>query len=127
MPITVAPQWAIMTASHLDGAFERWRSALLDSLATPGNVMAWQDRRYQFAYQVRQLLVDSGPGIPPVSDHVVYGVYVTGGGLLYVGQTRDARPRTVLSTTRLAAMSAQGRQARDDWTTCRIGTGESAR
>jgi hypothetical protein len=61
--------------------------------ATPGNVMAWQDRRYQFAYQVGQLLVDSGPGIPPVSDHAVYGVYVTGGGLLYVGQTRDARRR----------------------------------
>ncbi len=82
-----------MTASHLDDAFERWRSALLDALATPGNVMAWQDRRYQFAYQVGQLLVDSGPGIPPVSDHVVYGVYVTGGGLLYVGQTSDARRR----------------------------------
>jgi hypothetical protein len=45
-------QWAIMTASHPDDAFERWRNALLDALATPGNVMAWQDRRYQFAYQV---------------------------------------------------------------------------
>lgn len=43
MPITVAPQRAIMTASHLDGAFERWRSAPLDALTTPGNVMAWQD------------------------------------------------------------------------------------
>jgi hypothetical protein len=32
-----------MTASHLDGAFERWRSAPLDALTTPGNVMAWQD------------------------------------------------------------------------------------
>jgi len=83
-----------MTASHLDDAFDRWRNALLDALATPGNVMAWQDRRYQFAYQVGQLLVDSGgPGIPPVSDHAVYGVYVSGGGLVYVGQTGDARRR----------------------------------
>jgi hypothetical protein len=54
MPITVAPQWAIMTASHLDDAFERWRNTLLGALAIPGNVMAWQDRRYQFAYQVGQ-------------------------------------------------------------------------
>jgi hypothetical protein len=83
-----------MTASHLDDAFGRWRNALLDALASPGDVMAWQDRRYQFAYQVGQLLVDSaGPGIPPVSDHAVYGVCVTGGGLLYVGQTTDARRR----------------------------------
>jgi len=83
-----------MTASHPDDAFDRWRNALLDALSTPGNVMAWQDRQYQFAYQVGQFLVDSGgPGIPPVSDHAVYGVYVSGGGLLYVGQTRDARRR----------------------------------
>jgi hypothetical protein len=82
-----------MTAS-LDDAFGRWRNALLDALASPGDVMAWQDRRYQFAYQVGQLLVGSpGPGIPQVSDHAVYGVYVTGGGLLYVGQTSDARRR----------------------------------
>ena len=83
-----------MPASHLDDAFGRWRNALLDVLASPGDVMAWQDRRYQFAYHVGQLLVGSaGPGIPPVSDHAVYGVYVTGGGLLYVGQTGDARRR----------------------------------
>jgi len=83
-----------MTASHLDDAFDRWRNALLDALASPGNVMAWQDRRYQFAYQVGQLLVGSGgPGIDQVSDHAVYGVYVAGGGLLYVGQTSDARRR----------------------------------
>ena len=45
------------------------------------------------AYQVGQLLIDSGPGIPPVSDHAVYGAYATGGGLLYLGQTTDARRR----------------------------------
>jgi hypothetical protein len=38
-----------------DDAFERWRSALLDALKSPENVMAWQDRRYQFAHQIGQL------------------------------------------------------------------------
>jgi hypothetical protein len=57
--------------------------------------MSWPGRTAGTSSPIRsdRLLVDSGPGIPPVSDHAVYGVYVTGAGLLYVGQTRDARRR----------------------------------
>jgi hypothetical protein len=77
-----------------DEAFCRWLVAMRDALAGPERVVAWQDRRYQFAHQVGQLLTGpAGSGAPPVSGHVVYGVRVPGAGLLYVGQTGDARRR----------------------------------
>jgi hypothetical protein len=74
-------------------AFDRWRSALADVLSSPSGVMAWQDRRYSFAHRVGQLLVDTPPDGSPITDYVVYGVYVAGGGLVYVGQTADAKRR----------------------------------
>jgi hypothetical protein len=83
----------IVPASDLDEAFERWRSALVDVLDSPGNVLRWQERRYTLADQVGQLLVSAAPSGTPVTDHVVYGVYVKGGGLLYVGQTENAKRR----------------------------------
>ena len=83
-----------MDTAFSDDVFERWRGALLDALSSPDNVMAWQDRRYRFAHQVGQLLTNPArPDVPPVTGDVLYGVYVTGGGLLYVGQTRDAKRR----------------------------------
>jgi hypothetical protein len=67
---------------------------MLDSLATPERVLAWQDRRYRFAHQVGQFLTSPArPDVPPVTGHVVYGVYVASAGLLYVGQTGDAKRR----------------------------------
>jgi hypothetical protein len=83
----------VTTVSSGD-AFARWRSALLDALGSADGVVAWQDRRYRFAYEVGQVLI--GPGGPdgsPITGAVVYGVYVAGAGLLYVGQTGDARRR----------------------------------
>ncbi len=82
-----------MTAGQLDDAFERWRSALASALGSADNVMAWQDRRYRFAYQVSKLLTGAAPDGPPVTDHVAYGVWVAGAGLIYVGQTEDAKRR----------------------------------
>jgi hypothetical protein len=82
-----------VTASDLDDAFGRWQSALADALNSPANVMAWQDRRYVFAHRLGQLLVGTAPEGPLVTDHAVYGIYVRGGGLLYVGQTKDAKRR----------------------------------
>lgn len=76
-----------------DEAFDRWRTALADALNGPDGVMAWQDRRYSFAYRVGQLLVDVPLGGIPMTDHVLYGVYVAGGQLVYVGQTGKARRR----------------------------------
>jgi hypothetical protein len=55
--------------------------------------MAWQDRRYRFAYQVGQLLVGNPHAGSPITDEVVYGIYVAGGGLVYIGQTGDAKRR----------------------------------
>ena len=77
-----------------DEAFSRWLQAMHDSLASPERVTAWQDRRYRFAHQVGQLLTDPArPVAAPITGHVVYGVWVSGAGLLYVGQTGDARRR----------------------------------
>src|SRR5215470_2068317 len=63
-----------------DEAFGRWRAAMRDALVSPERVLAWQDRRYRFAHQVGEFLTN-------------YGVYVAGAGLLYVGQTGDAKRR----------------------------------
>lgn len=63
---------------------------MLDALASPDRILAWQDRRYRFAYQLGQLLTD---GTVPVTGHAVYGVYLADGVLLYVGQSSDARRR----------------------------------
>jgi hypothetical protein len=83
-----------MIADAADEVFHQWRHAMLTALATPDDVMAWQDRRYRFAHQVgRHLTAPTDPDVPAVADHVVYGVCVTGGGLIYVGQTADARRR----------------------------------
>jgi hypothetical protein len=83
-----------MDISLADEAFARWRAAMLDSVASPELVLAWQDRRYRFAHKVGQLLTKpTRPDAAPVTGHVVYGVYVAGAGLLYVGQTGDARRR----------------------------------
>jgi hypothetical protein len=83
-----------MDPDPADDAFSRWRAAMLDSFASPERVLAWQDRRYLFAHRVGQLLTrPARPVAAPVTGHVVYGVHVAGAGLLYVGQTGDARRR----------------------------------
>lgn len=84
----------LVDPSLAEEAFCRWHAALLDSLGSPDRILAWQDRRYRFAYQLGELLAaPAPPGVAPVIGHVVYGVYVAGAGLLYVGQSGDARRR----------------------------------
>lgn len=83
-----------MLADAADEVFHQWRGAMLAAMATPDDVLAWQDRRYRFAHEIGlHLTMAAGPGVPAVTDHVVYGVCVTGGGLIYVGQTADAKRR----------------------------------
>lgn len=92
--IRVAPEWHVMTANRDDTPFYRWRNALLEALDSPDAIMAWQDHRYQFAHGLGELLAGAAePDIAPVTGHAVYGIYVAGGGLLYVGQTANARRR----------------------------------
>lgn len=95
MPSGCSPELASMSSGSLaEDAFARWRAAMLDALASPDRILAWQDRRYLFAHQVGQLLTAAPPsGGAAVDGHVVYGVYVGDGVLLYVGQTRDAKRR----------------------------------
>jgi hypothetical protein len=89
-----APELTGMDTSPADEALGRWRAAMLDSLASPERVLAWQDRRYRFAHQIGQLLISPArPDAAPVAGHVVYGVCVAGAGLLYVGQTVNAKRR----------------------------------
>jgi hypothetical protein len=83
-----------MTEGHDDSAFHRWRNALLEALDSPEAIMAWQDHRHQFAHELGELLAgDADYDIAPITGHAVYGIYVAGGGLLYVGQTANARRR----------------------------------
>jgi hypothetical protein len=90
----LAPKLTGMSTGPATDTFGRWRAAMLDSLATPDRVLAWQDRRYRFAHQVGQLLTSPvRPDAAPVTGHVVYDVYVASAGLLYVGQTGDAKRR----------------------------------
>jgi hypothetical protein len=55
--------------------------------------MAWQDRRYRFAHQVGELLTSPDGSGAPVTGPALYGVCVTGVGLLYIGQTSEAQRR----------------------------------
>jgi hypothetical protein len=82
-----------VATNDMDAAFDRWRRALADAMGSADNLMAWQDRRYKFAHKVGQLLTSAAPQGSPVTDHVVYGVWVIGAGLIYVGQTEDAKRR----------------------------------
>lgn len=77
----------------MEDAFARWRTAMLDALASPERILTWQDRRYRFAHEIGQFLTEARAGGAPLTGHVVYGVYVAAGILLYVGQTSDAKRR----------------------------------
>jgi hypothetical protein len=76
-----------------DEAFERWRGALLDALGSPAGVMTWQDRRFQFAHQVGGLLAGPADDVGPVTGPALYGVWIAGAGLLYIGQSSEAQRR----------------------------------
>jgi hypothetical protein len=83
-----------MTTDSAAGQFIRWRAAVEDALRSPADVLAWQDRRYQFAHRLGQLLTQPArPGGRPVDGHVLYGVTIAGAGLVYIGQSTDARRR----------------------------------
>lgn len=61
--------------------------------ATPSMLEQWQDRRFKFAYQVGDLLVGDAAKQPSIAGPAIYGVYLAGIGLVYVGQTQEAQRR----------------------------------
>jgi hypothetical protein len=63
-------------------------------MGTLDDLRRWQERRYTFAYMLGiALCSEAAPGIPPVTGHALYGVYIAGPGLIYVGQTGQAERR----------------------------------
>src|SRR6266496_3671992 len=75
-------------------AFAQWEGALRAAMGTLDDLRRWQERRYAFAYMLGiALCSEAAPGIPPVTGHALYGIYIAGAGLIYVGQTRQAERR----------------------------------
>ncbi|MFC0038777.1 hypothetical protein [Actinomadura rayongensis] len=73
--------------------YENWRSAMARLVGSTDDLIRWQDRRYRFAHEIGRLLTEPSGDHPAVDGAVLYGVYVSGVGLAYVGQTGDARRR----------------------------------
>ncbi|WP_328721251.1 hypothetical protein OHT52_18080 [Streptomyces sp. NBC_00247] len=76
-----------------EDAYEAWRSALTTLLGDAPLLASWQERRYRFAHRVGALLTDSSGEGPAMTGPVLYGVFSSGAGLCYVGQTQDAGRR----------------------------------
>ncbi|MFS0696623.1 hypothetical protein [Streptomyces nitrosporeus] len=76
-----------------DEAYRRWRASLATLLADASSLAQWQERRYRFAHRVGALLTEAQGGGPAMAGPVLYGVFTSGAGLCYVGQTQEAERR----------------------------------
>jgi hypothetical protein len=76
-----------------EDAYRTWRSSLTTLLADAALLAQWQERRYRFAHRVAALLTSAGEGGSAVIGPVLYGVFASGAGLCYVGQTQEAERR----------------------------------
>jgi hypothetical protein len=74
-------------------AYGAWHQALRELTSDEQRFASWREQRYAFAYQIGVLLTEAHPPCPAVSGPALYGVYLAGTGLCYVGQTQDARRR----------------------------------
>jgi hypothetical protein len=63
------------------------------TLQHSGQLARWQERRYQFAHRVGVLLTEAYGDSPAVTGPALYGVFASGTGLCYVGQTQEAGRR----------------------------------
>ncbi|MEV7288739.1 hypothetical protein AB0O01_30070 [Streptomyces sp. NPDC093252] len=82
-----------MTADEHEDAYRTWRASLRTLVADAEQLARWQERRFRFAHELGRLLADPYGGAPAMSGPVLYGVFLSGAGLCYVGQTRDAQRR----------------------------------
>ena len=81
-------------AYHLAmSAYDAWHQALRELTSDEQRFASWRERRYAFAYQVGVLLTEAHAPCPAASGPALYGVYLAGTGLCYVGQTQNARRR----------------------------------
>lgn len=76
-----------------EDAFDNWRASLHSLVSDVSRLALWQDRRYRFAHQVGTLLTEPMAGASPTTGPVLYGVFIPGAGLCYVGRTQEAGRR----------------------------------
>ncbi|MEU8979051.1 hypothetical protein [Streptomyces sp. NPDC048309] len=76
-----------------EDAFRAWRSSLTTLLGDASLLARWQERRYQFAHRVGALLTEAHAESSVTVGPVLYGVFASGAGLCYVGQTQEAERR----------------------------------
>jgi hypothetical protein len=82
------------TADRLDAdAYTAWHRALQELTGDPQRFDSWRKQRYAFAHRVGTLLTEAHPPTPAATGPALYGVYLTGIGLCYVGQTQEAKRR----------------------------------
>ncbi|MFF5333459.1 hypothetical protein [Streptomyces sp. NPDC013181] len=77
----------------VDDAYLGWRTSLETLLGDAPSLARWQERRYRFAHRVGALLTEAQGDAAAVAGPVLYGVYLSGVGLSYVGQTQKAGRR----------------------------------
>jgi len=71
-------------------AFDEWREVMRTLLSSRESLSDWQDQRFALAHQIGGLLSGRFGYGEPIDARVLYGVYVAGLGVVYVGQTGDA-------------------------------------
>ncbi|MER8013327.1 hypothetical protein ACIQ7S_10325 [Streptomyces griseoluteus] len=76
-----------------EDAYRAWRSSLTTLLGDASLLERWQDRRYEFAHRVGSLLTEAHADSSITVGPVLYGVFASGAGLCYVGQTQEAERR----------------------------------
>ncbi|MFJ2009845.1 hypothetical protein ACIQJ8_28055 [Streptomyces globisporus] len=82
-----------MNEQSYDEAYRKWRASLATLLADASLLAHWQERRYQFAHRVGALLTEPQADGIATAGPVLYGVFASGAGLCYVGQTQEAERR----------------------------------
>jgi hypothetical protein len=74
-------------------AADAWHRALQELLGDKQRFDSWRKQRYAFSYRVGTLLTEAHPPTPAAIGPALYGIYLAGTGLCYVGQTQEARRR----------------------------------
>lgn len=81
-----------MADQHGD-AYHAWRASLYALISDAPRLARWQEQRFQFAHQVGELLTKPYADSPATTGPVLYGVFLSGARLCYVGQTQEAGRR----------------------------------